>query len=130
MLVGKLPDDEEADCHHGDNRQDDNFLRGEPVQFFAAVEHNLQTADTNDQQRQTNSVDTPLLGFGFPTSQGLQRHQYHYSTDWHVDEKYPAPVIVVADIAPKNGATYRGNNHRHRPEREGNGAFGGRIVIQ
>ncbi len=115
MLVGKLPDDQEADGDHGDHRQDDNLLRGEPVQLFAAVEHNLQTADTNDQQGQTNGIDAPLLGFGFPTAQGLQSHQYHRSTDWHVDEKYPAPVIVVADIAPKNRAAYRGNNHRHRP---------------
>ncbi len=74
MLVGKLPDDQEADGDNGDHRQDDNLLRGEPVQLFAAVEHDLQAADTNDQQGQTNGIDAPLLGFGFPTAQGLQSH--------------------------------------------------------
>ncbi len=49
VIVGQFPDDQETDGDDGDHGQDDNFLRGEPVQLFTAIEHNLQAADANHQ---------------------------------------------------------------------------------
>ncbi len=39
-------------------------------------------------------------------------------------------MIVIADIAAEDWPANWGDNHRHRPQRERDGAFGGRIVVQ
>ena len=130
VVVGQLPDDQETDGDHRDDCQHDNLVGGEPVQLFTAVKHHLQAADTDHQQRQADAVNPPLFGTGFATAQGLQRHHHHRDANRYVDEEDPAPVVVVADIAAENRAANRRDDHRHRPQRQRDRTFGGRIVAE
>ena len=130
VVVRQLPDDQEAYRHHRDNGQDDDLLRVEPVELFTAVEHDLQTADTQDQQRQPDAVDTPLFGARLSSPQRLQRHQYHDGANRYVDEEDPAPVVVIADVPAQNRSADRRDDNGHRPERQRDGTFCGRVVTQ
>ncbi|CCJ76454.1 200 kDa antigen p200, putative [Cronobacter muytjensii 530] len=130
VLVGQLPDNQEAERDHGHDRQHHDFSGVKPVELFALVEHHLETADADDQQRQPHSVNAPLFGAGFAATQRLQRHQHHSDADRHVDKEDPAPVVVIADPAAEDRAADGGDDHRHRPQRQRDGALGRRVVAQ
>ena len=57
MLLGQLPDQEGGEADHGDDRQPDDQPGLEPVVLLAEVEHQLQRADEDDQQREADEVD-------------------------------------------------------------------------
>ncbi len=85
----------------------------------------IPITNSASQRRQSAAVR-----YGFRGAQGLQRHHHDRNADRHVDEEDPAPVVVIADIAAENRATNRRDDHRHRPQRQRDRAFGRRIVAE
>ncbi len=57
VLGGQFPDHQEDQGDQGDQAEGEDHRRGEPVMVVAVVEHELQAADTGDQQYQADDVD-------------------------------------------------------------------------
>ncbi|MNZ60253.1 hypothetical protein D3C78_783180 [compost metagenome] len=130
VIVRQLPDNQEAYRDHCHDGQHDNLLRGKPVQLFTAVQHDLQATDAHHQQCQAHTVNASLLGLRLATAQRLQREQHNDRTNRYIDKEDPAPVIVITDKSAENRSTNRCDDNGHRPQRQRDRAFGGRIVVQ
>ena len=65
MLVGELPYQPRGEANAGDEQQDHDGGRVEPVEILALIEHDLQRAHPQEQQQQADAIDGQLLGRRF-----------------------------------------------------------------
>jgi len=79
---------------------------GEPVIVLAAIEHDLETADAERDQRDADIIDAaaaPALGLhpGRILDQRADR-QKGDDADRHVDQEHPAPGVIIGDPAAQS----------------------------
>src|SRR3546814_4984660 len=71
MLFAELPDQEHDEADQCDDREHDDEARCEPVRVLAFVEQDLQRANPDDQQAQTDAVDRQLANRCFARLEAL-----------------------------------------------------------
>ena len=110
-------------------------VRGEPIDFLAFVENDLQGADAEGDEAEADVIDADALlavrsllqvGRIFDEPVGeIQRN----NADGDVDVENPAPAEIVGDPAAEGGADGGGDDHGHAVDGESHAAFGGRESI-
>ena len=123
LVVDQLPDDEYVNPTERDDREQRRSGGIEPVELLALVEHDLQRADPDHQQRQADAVDGQLArGVSrcgrSPTSPRPQH------THWNIDVENPRPGNVVSDPSPEQRAHHRRDQRRHGPNGERRAGLG------
>ncbi len=113
LLDRQLAPDEQ---NRGDRRDDGerrDELRVEPVEAFAALQHPLQGADRQGQQRDAAQVDGlgPHLEFGIADVPEDQKRRQ--DPEWHIDVEDPRPAVAVDDVAAERGADSRADHDAH-----------------
>ena len=119
VLLGEFPGDEKGERDERGDGQCDDGPGGEPVEFVALVEEDLQGPDADGQQDQADVIDRELAPFGFACLQQLPAEHGDDDAERQVDQEYPAPGEGLrqpaADQRPDDG----GEDRRHDPQPEG-----------
>jgi hypothetical protein len=130
MLVGEFPRDQEREADDRDDEKDRDELRREPVLVVAVVEHELQTADADDEQGQADHVDRRLHDRRFALAQQAPRDDDGENADRRIDVEDPRPRIIVGEITAEDRPEDRRDDDRHRPQREREALLLVRIVVE
>ena len=122
------PSDQQND--RGDERRSKQ-VRGEPIDFLAFVENDLQGADAEGDEAQADVIDADalladffLLQVGRIVDEPVGEIQRN-NADGDVDVENPAPTEIVGDPAADGGADGGGDDDGHAVDGEGHAAFGG-----
>jgi len=107
MVVGQLPDEEQREAEHRRHREGHDPRRGKPVEVLALVEHELQRADPEDEQREPDAVDRRLHARRLAVAVDEPRHGERDESHRHVDEEDPRPGEVVGDPAAEQRTDHR-----------------------
>jgi hypothetical protein len=111
----------------GQDGQHDDEARAEPIQLLPLVEHHLQRADAQDEQRDPDVVDpyAPARAAALPGRilDQPEDQQRRRNADRQVDEKDPVPAVVVREPAAQRGSKNGGNHHGDAEDREGKAAL-------
>ena len=111
ILGATLPQEESYSGNQRDGSESRDEVRFEPIVFLAFVEHDLETANRERDQRQPDVVDIQhraapaperdlLLHVWGVFDQPVGQNQGE-NTHWNVDEENPAPVEIVGEVAAK-----------------------------
>ena len=122
-----LPKGERDETGDGHDDERDDEVRAKPIIFLAFVEEDLQCADAEYKQGEPERVKAHFAGFD-AAQEGRVIDEFvderkREQTDRQVDEKNPAPRVVVGNPAADD-RTERGGNHDGDSEKcKGGGAF-------
>ena len=106
----------------GDDREEDDRLRLEPVVALALLEHELQRSEPGGQQAEADPVDAALgLRDVLRIRDERERHQERDDADRNVDVEDQRPAGVVDDPTAERRAD-RGSDHRAHAEDRHRGA--------
>ena len=91
-------------------------MRREPIVLLTSIQHDLQSADAQNQARNSDVVDLyPGLLDAFQISR-IFDHAHHekerQQADWKIDEENPAPGIVVGNPPAESRSNGRRNHSR------------------
>ncbi|ABA48951.1 200 kDa antigen p200, putative [Burkholderia pseudomallei 1710b] len=117
----------------GQHRERADERRREPVLVLAAIEHHLQTAEADRDQRDADVVDRQAArAAAFPRRilDELDHRERSQHADRHVEQEHPAPREVVGDPAAERRAEHRRDDDRHGRDRERAVALLGRERIE
>ena len=122
LLDHQQPGHAADDPHRRQQREKLDAGRIEPVAVLAAIQHDLQRAEPERDQRQPAIVDVAHMR-AIALHPGRILHQLRHGdecedADRHVDQEHPAPRIVVGDPAPQHRPDDRREDHRDRHQRK------------
>ena len=122
-------DDEEIEADNREHRFDDDLARAEPALVLAAIEHHLQRADA-ERQGQEAEPGEGLVAAGVALGHEGGEAEHGEDAERQIDEKHPAPGIVLSQPAAERRAHDRTEHHPHAPDRHRRAAPGGRIGVE
>ena len=117
VLRAQLVHDEPDEPHATRHGEREDLPRGEPVVTLAALEHRLQRADPDRQQRQTEPIHTPDLLRVTRVAQIREREQERDRPEGQIDVEDPGPGQHVGEPAAKGGAERGTDHHPHAEDR-------------
>jgi hypothetical protein len=109
----KLPEDRSGEAADTDDEHPNDEGRAEPVVDLATVEEDLEGGGTEADERDADAVDAEfsvladglaLFSVGLGVVDVTVGEEEGEDADGDVDEKDPAPVVVVGDPAAEDGA--------------------------
>ena len=100
-----------------DGRPDDERGR-EPVQLAPLVDHHLERADEDDEEKQADDIDALAFDRRLAVAHQPPHDAADRRAEQDVDVEDPAPVVVVRDIASEDRPEYRRDHGRHAPDRQ------------
>jgi hypothetical protein len=88
----------QVEAEPGDRRLDPDFARMEPILQLAPVEHQLQGADPQAQRQEPDEIERfPMHVAGLANKYQVAQDAQH--ADRQVDEKHPAPAVLIGQPA-------------------------------
>ena len=128
----QLPIDQKGQGHHRDQGQADDKGRLKPVFPLAFIQDYLEGGQAHHQKPQPYVVDAPgPLG---PDIIGVEDvgpgHCQGEEADGQIYIKNPAPVPIIGDPPPQDGADNGGDHHPDAPDGHGHAPFPGWKSLQ
>src|SRR5690242_18983851 len=95
MLFGQLPNKEDRVRCDGDDDERDDAAGLEPIEVLALIERDLQRANPEDQQGETDPVDGQLnrRRLAFLVNEPCHRRSAEPDRDIDVDDPWPRYVV-------------------------------------
>jgi hypothetical protein len=115
VLVGEFPRDEERDADQRHQTGCDDDGRTEPILFIAVVEHELQAADADDQQREPDDIDGQFELLGLPVPQDRPARRRRKCAHRQIDIEQPWPGQIIRDPTADDRSENRRDDDHHGP---------------
>ena len=133
VLAVQLPDNKRHEAHDSQNRQSCDEVGAEPVVLLALIEHDLQCAYAQNQQRNADVIDArgdPRLDLGpWRVVDDAVHQEQRQDAHGKIDEEDPPPGVVVGDPAAECGADGGRDDDRDCVERKGEATLFGREAV-
>src|SRR5208282_4612501 len=133
ILVLPLPENHKDQGDSGDEREDHNEVRFEPIIALPLVENNLQGSKAKGHEAEADVIDfgftelaAPEIGRILNEPRGQENGN---DSDGNVDEENPAPGEVVGDPSAERRPDGRSRDHGNAVHSESHAALGGRKSV-
>ena len=127
----EFPDDRADNADNRQKREELNEVRAKPVLFLSFVQHHLKATQAQGHEGKAEVIDLQSVtpdGFVLAYGPGGFVHQpagqdQRQDANGNVDEKDPAPVVIVGDPPAERRTDRRRDHHGDAIQREGHSAL-------